>query len=242
MNNQSKKLKGVLFDWDMTLARTLGDVPRSQILTALFQRGGYICSHEAVQEAITHYQQQAQNHGTHSLRNAIPQTQQDIAQYYQQLLVLLGFPKISMEKALELYHDYANLPTSLYEDTRPTLQRLQGQGFVMGIVSNHTQVARKMMQKEVGHYIPNHHIIISDEIGAYKPIPAVFQQAARQLKLPPEQCAFVGDNLEVDAIGAVEQGGFGLGLWLDRQNSPLSRPFPKNVARISSLLEVLNYL
>ncbi len=242
MMKKTKKLGGVLFDWDMTLARALGDVPRSQILTTLFQRGGYHCSHEEVQQAIASYMQQAQHEEHSADSHKPPQTQEDIAQYYQRLLALLGFNQVSREKALHLYHDYANLPTILYEDTLPTLQHLHEKGLVLGIVSNHTQVARKMMQNEVGQYIPSTHIIISDEIGAYKPIPAVFQQAARQLSLQPDQCAFVGDNLEVDAIGAVEQGGFGLGLWLDRQNSPLSYPFPPNVVRISSLMEVLDYL
>ncbi len=240
MKSKENVLRGVLFDWDMTLACVLGDVPRSQILTALFQRGGYICSHEAVQEAIEAYQQLASTNQFPQVTNP-PQTQEDIAIYYQHLLELLGFPPISVEKALALYHDYANLPTLLYEDTLPTLRGLHLKGLALGIVSNHTWVARKMMENEVGHYIPDENIIISDEIGAYKPIPIVFQQAARRLRLQPNECAFVGDNLEVDAIGAVEQGGFGLGLWLDRKNPNSSNFFPPKVKRITSLSEVLNY-
>ncbi len=241
MINKDKELHGVLFDWDMTLARTMGDVPRSQRLTALFQRGGFFCSHEAVQEAMAVYQR---THIADAPANptAVPQTQEGIAEYYQELLNLLGYPQISMEKALVLYHDYANLPTLLYDDALPTLQQLQKKEVALGIISNHTQVARKVMQIKVGRYISGQNIVISDEIGAYKPIPMVFQQAAKRMNLQPEQCAFVGDNLEIDAIGAVEQGGFGLGLWLDRKNEAVPRSLPANVNRITSLTEVLDYL
>lgn len=241
VRNNSSNINGVLFDWDMTLARAIGDVPRSQILTFLFQRGGFTCSHKAVQEAMAIFQQ-AHARGLYPTVNMPPQTQQDIALYYRHLLELMGYAQVSMRKVLLLYHDYAHLPTSLYDDVPPILQALHSRGMILGVISNHSQAARPMMQQELGQYIAQEHIIISDEIGAYKPIPFVFRQAAASLNLPPEQCAYVGDNLEVDAIGAVEQGGFGLGLWLDRQNKGLPRPLPENVARICTLAELLDYL
>lgn len=241
MDQKRENLKGILFDWDLTLARALGDVPRSQRLTVLFQRSGFICSHEAVQEAmaVLHH---GQLQGQFNDIPQTPQTQEEIARYYRRLLELLGFPPVNQDAALALYDDYAHLPTSLYNDVLPTLQKLNTMGFALGIISNHSQAARKVMQSHLGEFVPGHQIIISDEIGAYKPLATIFQQAASRMALRPEQCAFVGDNLDVDAIGAIEQGGFALAFWLDRANSPASPALPKAVIRITSLAEIVAYL
>ncbi|MCA9932882.1 MAG: HAD family hydrolase [Ardenticatenaceae bacterium] len=241
MTSKERNFEGILFDWDMTLARAMGDVPRSQRLTALFNRGGFLCTHEAVQQAMAEHQEFA-NKEIPLPSHTTPQTQIDIVAYYQQLLAILGFPGVSQEEALVIYHDYAYLPTDLYDDVLPTLKSLYEQEIQMGIISNHTQEARTMMQTYVGDFIPASHIFISDEIGLYKPLPVVFLQAAKHLNLPPEQCVYVGDNLQIDAIGAVEKGGFGLGLWLDRKNALAPGELPQHVIRITTLTEVLDYL
>lgn len=242
MMHNTRFITGVLFDWDLTLARALGDVPRSQRLTILFQEGGYPCTHAMVQDAM-----RAMLHANLSLETRPlgkpPQTQQDIIMYYRQLLERLGYPDVSQEKATELYENYARLPTRLYEDVLPALHALQKRGIRMGIVSNHTAVARDMMQRLVGQFIRPEHILISDELGLYKPSPAVFALAMQRLNLNAADCAFVGDNLEVDAIAAVQQGGFQVGFWLDRQQDE-HFPFtlPKNVVLLRSLAELLAHV
>jgi hypothetical protein len=52
----------------------------------------------------------------------------------------------------------------------------------------------------------------------------------------------VGDTLEADAIGAVQQGKFKLGLWLDRLGKGSRLALPEGVIRFRSLYEVLNYI
>ncbi len=98
------------------------------------------------------------------------------------------------------------------------------------------------MQSYLGRFIQPGHIIISDEVGVHKPMPSVFTQAAAALDLLPQQCLFVGDNLHVDAIGAVHEGGYRLGLWLDRQHDAWDEPLPPGIMRITSLTEVLDFL
>jgi FMN phosphatase YigB (HAD superfamily) len=60
--------------------------------------------------------------------------------------------------------------------------------------------------------------------------------------LSPEETLFVGDSLDADAIGAVEQGNFRMGLWLDREDVGADVKLPPRVARITSLNDVLNFV
>lgn len=240
MIGKDKRIAGVLFDWDLTLARPTGDISRSERLAILFQRGGFPCTHESVTEAIQAYQDRIAQEDPGNPH--YPQTQQEIIAYYRELLMHMGYTNVSWERITALYHEYAYLPTSLYNDVLSTLHTLQKSGMALGIVSNHTPAARSMMQSYVGHFIQPGHIIISDEIGMHKPMPTVFTQAAAMLNLEPEQCIFVGDNLQVDAIGAVEEGGYYLGLWLDRTHDTWDQPLPKGVIRITSLAQVLNFI
>ena len=76
----------------------------------------------------------------------------------------------------------------------------------------------------------------------HKPGAQIFDYALDVLNVAPEMSLFVGDDLTVDAIGAVKAGGFGMGLWLDRRNIGIDRGLPPRVARITSLKEVLTYV
>ncbi|MCA9959050.1 MAG: HAD family hydrolase [Chloroflexota bacterium] len=240
MTGKAKQIAGVLFDWDLTLAKPTGNISHSERLTMLFQRGGFPCTNEDVVKAI-----EAHQVGTHENNNTIvaaPQTQKEIIAYYRHLLATLGYTDISWERLAALYHDYAYLPTSLYDDVLPTLRKLRRTGVALGIISNHTPAARGIMQSYLRGFIKPDHIIISDEIGAHKPMPSVFMQAATALDLLPQQCLFVGDNLHVDAIGSVQEGGFQLGLWLDRKHETWDEPLPDGIIRITSLAQVIDFL
>lgn len=83
------------------------------------------------------------------------------------------------------------------------------------------------------------HLFLSEEEGMHKPFPKFFRRAAARLGVSPTRCLFVGDNLAVDAIGAV-QSGFAAGLWLDRHRLWNGEQLP--VPRITGLKQVLNYL
>ncbi|MBE2200252.1 MAG: HAD family hydrolase [Anaerolinea sp.] len=234
-------IAGILFDWDLTLAKPTGNISLSERLTMLFQRGGFPCTNEAVVKAIAAYRDRTAQEKNTAVP-IVPQTQREIIAYYRQLLAHIGYTDLSWERIAALYHDYAYLPTSLYDDVLPTLRKLQKTGLALGIISNHTPAARGIMQSYLGRFIQPGHIIISDEVGVHKPMSPVFIQAAAALNVLPQQCLFVGDNLHVDAIGAVHEGGYRLGLWLDRQHDAWDEPLPPGIIRITSLTQVLDFL
>ncbi len=235
-----KEVTAVLFDWDFTLAYTLEEnLPHMERIAALFQREGLPYSVEDIRSARKRLLCDiawGKTDGTIK-----PQTKQEIIHLYQQLLTRLGHADAGDELAYRLYTGYAQLPTTLYDDVLPTLQALARLGLKLGILSNHSTSVRRIVEKLVGDYISSEHMTISEEVGRHKPDKRIFQRAAECLHVPPDQCLYVGDNLNVDAIGAVAQGGFAWGLWLDRANKGTAQDMPEKVVRITLLQQVLDY-
>jgi HAD superfamily hydrolase (TIGR01549 family) len=171
-----------------------------------------------------------------------PQEKRAIIKNYQLILEKLGHADRSYEFAYDLYSGYANLPHYLFDDVLPTFSKLQQAGLKLGILSNHSRSARPVMDGMVGSYISAAHITISEDISTHKPENTIFWLAAAKLNEPVTNCLYVGDNLEVDAIGAVQEGGYARGLWLNRQKRPFASQLPQNVYQIQSLTEVIDFL
>lgn len=57
-------------------------------------------------------------------------------------------------------------------------------------------------------------VIASGELGVTKPDARIFDAAAAAFGVAPAQCAYVGDRVRTDAVGAHDAGM--LGIWLDR--------------------------
>jgi putative hydrolase of the HAD superfamily len=52
-------------------------------------------------------------------------------------------------------------------------------------------------------------VITSSGLGWRKPNPRIFYEAARSMELPPAACAYVGDTISRDVIGA-RRAGYGM--------------------------------
>ena len=85
-------------------------------------------------------------------------------------------------------------------------------------------------------------VIASGELGAAKPDSAIFAAAAAAFDVAPGACAYLGDRVRTDAIGAHEAGM--LGIWLDRvgeRNDTTAEAhvaLPAGVPRIRSLVDL----
>jgi FMN phosphatase YigB (HAD superfamily) len=235
-----RKITAVLFDWDYTLGRILGDVPNSERIARLLERQGLKYSADEVQVAIESRQERidtGEMDGPHVL-----QTVNDITRFYQQILSLLGHQDTNREFATHLYHDFGRLPTVMYDDSLDVLRSLAQDGLILGIISNNSASARRNMERIVEGLIPPEHIVISEEVGVHKPEKAIFLRGASQVGADPRNCLYVGDNLEVDAIAAVREGGYAVGLWIDRTEKDAHQELPPGVARITSLYEVAAFV
>ncbi|MCP4428428.1 MAG: HAD family hydrolase [Chloroflexi bacterium] len=238
---EHKKITAVLFDWDLTLAYVVGIETYSERLQAIFRAGG-------LDFALTDIEIAMRNHqiDTATLKlpilPGVPQTQKDITDYYREILSRLGYVNDDDAFFDRLYDIFAELPLALYPTALSSLQQLRKQGITLGVITNHSRLIRPVIEKYAGAYFPPQHVIISQELQIDKPSPSIFRHAAAQLQVDPANCMFVGDNLFVDAIGAVEHGGYARGLWIDRKNTVTKRPPPENVYRITSLSQTLDFV
>jgi HAD superfamily hydrolase (TIGR01549 family) len=171
-----------------------------------------------------------------------PQTKQEILTFYRELLRRMGHTQVNREVAYSIYLAYGEMPTYLFEDVRPLFQALTQLGVTIGILSNHSATTRPVIEQMVGQYVATRHIVISEEERVHKPSKTIFQRTAVRLKADPQECVYVGDNLYVDAIGAVQNGRYGYGLWLDRAGCGVMHDLPTNVVRISHLQQVLDFV
>jgi FMN phosphatase YigB (HAD superfamily) len=238
-----QSIETVFFDWDRTLAYIkIANGTLGERLARMFALADLPYTQSEIENALALYEKDAAAGRVPEITVQM-QRKRDIARFYKQLLDYLGDEDKSWPLMDRLYGTYALLPTYLYEDSRPTLNLLKQEGFKLGIISNHSTTARPVIERLVGDLIPPDHILISEEIGVHKPAKTIFKRAAARLKTDPSRCIIlVGDNLDVDAIGSVNTGGFCGGVWLDRLNKGAHYPLPEGIKRITSLYELPSLL
>lgn len=92
-----------------------------------------------------------------------------------------------------------------YADVHPTLECLRRRDFRLGVVSNATDLARKVLNNlGLSKYFD--FMVLSDEVGSRKPSPEIFRIALDAADTPPNRALFVGDKYTVDIIGATRAG------------------------------------
>lgn len=235
---QTEPVTAVLFDWDFTLAYSLGlGVSHIARTTRLFQEYGVVCTEADVTAAQKSLEADiASGKMTGSLR---PQKKREIIRLYRELLRRLNHPDESYEFAYEVYAGYGLLPHYLYEDVLPTLHALQERNLKLGILSNHSLSVRSTIEQLLGSIIPQTQTTVSEAVGVHKPSRTIFQRAASKLHQKPAHCLYVGDNLAVDAKAAVQFGGYAGGIWIDRYDRQIAEPLPPHVHRVTNLTQLI---
>lgn len=101
----------------------------------------------------------------------------------------------------------------LYHDVIPLLEKYKDTP--KGIISNgdSDQQRKKLNKTGIDHYFDV--VVISDDIGVFKPDPEIFHYAAKKAGKTPSQCWYVGDKVDTDAKAA-KDAGF-TGVWVNRK-------------------------
>jgi putative hydrolase of the HAD superfamily len=156
---------------------------------------------------------------------------------YPDFVAALGITGVSADELLEDYRtNYPNCAV-LNPGARETIAAIRDGGRLTGVVSNGN--ARVQFAKLDATGLTNlmDTIVISEAVGLRKPDPAIFLLAASKLDVAPESVLFVGDNPEVDIVGAA---GAGLQTaWLRNGAAWPEGLLPKADADIDRLEEVL---
>ncbi|MCB7137905.1 HAD family hydrolase [Cellulosimicrobium marinum] len=116
---------------------------------------------------------------------------------------------------------------SAFDDARAAVDGLVAAGVKVGSLTN----ARVELQtrKLAAAGLSDVPLLVGvDTLGFGKPDPRVFAEACRLLGTDPARTAYVGDELDVDARGALAAGL--VGVWLDRPGTRRGGPHPEDPA------------
>jgi FMN phosphatase YigB (HAD superfamily) len=94
-------------------------------------------------------------------------------------------------------------PDDFYPDVVDTLRAVRAAGYRIGIAGNQPDGADAALASA---QIDVDLIGSSASWGVPKPDPAFFERIARELDLPPERIAYVGDRVDNDVVPAAEAG------------------------------------
>lgn len=124
----------------------------------------------------------------------------------------------------------------VYDDTLPTLKKLQNRGLILGLISNVAQDMEATYTK-LGLKPFLNFKVTSAEVGCDKPRPEIFLAALKKAEVKPEEALYIGDQYQIDIVGA--RGVSINALLIDRNDY-----FPDiaDCPRIRSLTEITQYL
>ncbi|MCL3860523.1 HAD family hydrolase [Actinotalea sp. K2] len=113
---------------------------------------------------------------------------------------------------------------SAHAEASQVVDDLTAAGFVVGALSNAAVAYQSSKLERVGLIDRVPMLVGVDTLGVGKPDPRVFREACRLLGTSPGRTAYVGDELDVDAVAAVRAGL--VGIWVDRPG-PRRVPVPQ---------------
>ncbi len=129
----------------------------------------------------------------------------------------------------------SEIPLALYPDAEPTLARLAGDGYSLGLISNApADTGRAVETLGLLKYLDP--VVISGVVGYTKPHPEIFRIALKGAGVNADEAVHVGDLYEADVVGARNAGI--LGILIDRDGSHPESDCP----RIKSLSEIYTHL
>lgn len=104
-----------------------------------------------------------------------------------------------------------------HPDAAVALDALDALGVPYGGLSNADHAYQELKLAQCGlSRVPM--LVGVDTLGVGKPDPRVFQLACSRLGFEPAEVAYVGDEFDVDPLGA-RDAGLGLGVWIERPGS-----------------------
>jgi putative hydrolase of the HAD superfamily len=92
-----------------------------------------------------------------------------------------------------------------FPETRAVLERIRAREFRLGVISNATDLTRRVLDNlGLSQYFD--FVIVSEEVGFRKPQPEIFRLAAKKGGAALNRSLHVGDKFAVDVVGASRAG------------------------------------
>ncbi|NTW40191.1 MAG: HAD family hydrolase [Cellulomonadaceae bacterium] len=234
---------GVLFDVDDTLVDTAG-----AFASALAKVAAVYLPHLApgrYPEVLATWRADAGGHYRRYTRGEVDHATQRMARA-NALHAQFGGPLLDRDGYRlwdDLFEESFASAWVAHDDAHVVLDTLAAAGVAVGALSNATSAYQVGKLRRAGlARVPM--LVGVDTFGVGKPDPRVFLEACRLLGTEPARTAYVGDELDIDALGAAAVGL--VGVWIDRpgvRRVPVSAEEVRasraaGIAVVSSLAEV----
>jgi len=230
-------IKAVFFDLYQTLVRY--EPPREEIEAKVLKDFGIETTPEALVRPIIAADEFIYNEIARQPLSARSK-EEKFALYAQYQAVLLGKAGLKYDQKaiprLLAAMQQSQMDLVLFDDVTLTLDDLKERGLTLGLISN---VEQDMIQTLAKLGLPKwlKIVVTSQDAGAGKPRPEIFQLALKRGGVKPSEAIYIGDQYNVDMVGA---RGVGMeGILIDRGD------YYQSIAdcpRIKSLKEVAGYL
>jgi putative hydrolase of the HAD superfamily len=129
----------------------------------------------------------------------------------------------------------AKMDLVLFDDVMPAIDDLKKRNLKLGLISNIEQNMTATLDK-LGLSTELDIIVTSQDAGFTKPQPEIFQYALEKAGVKPADAVYVGDQYQVDMVGAKKAGM--QGILLDRDNYYQEK---RDCPKIKCLDELINY-
>jgi len=149
---------------------------------------------------------------------------------------------LSDSEADEMFHKYLRQYEEswrLYPDVMPCLNTFSRQK--LGIISNgdSKQQRQKLETLGIAQYFST--VVVSGDIGIAKPDPLIFHAACKAAGCSPNECLFIGNDLDIDAKGSISAGL--RGIWLNRDGHKQQEGIPaiSSLEELKEIIELHNH-
>ncbi len=226
-------IRGVLFDWDGTIARGSGErVPAACVAVA-----AYAARELGVEASPADLERALDAVVSHRPADPAPEIRAILGQAF----TWLGWPASAgdVEAAARLFFEAACRGQEVYDDARAILASLKYRGYRLGVVANSIFPADSwhplVNSLGLAGYIET--FVTSADIGLAKPSPSPFRRALAELRLQPHEAIFVGDTPATDIAGARAAGL--RAVLLDRRGRQREAAGYLVIHRLSALADLL---
>jgi putative hydrolase of the HAD superfamily len=232
-------IKVIFFDWFNTLARY--DPPREGLHSrALKELGIEVSPEEILPGVLAADAYFFEENANSPVEKRDPKERAEVYAHYQQIVLTEAGVKADQELLAKVMKKVGELfegtTWALFDDVLSTLKILKQQNFTLGLLTNLAKDMNPICRK-LGLEPYLDFVVTSEEAGADKPNPRIFQVALQRAGVKASEAIHVGDQYKIDVVGA---RGVGINpILIDRYNQYLE---VSDCPQIRNLTELAGYL
>ena len=199
-------IKAVFFDLYQTIIRY--DPPREETLAQIMDEFGIKVTADSLQHPFAVADEFI--HVEHSRLGINHRSEDEKKSLYTKYQTIL-LKEAGIEPTTELVRNniikmqQVTLRRILFDDVLSVLGSLKEKGYILGLISNIDSDIKPLLD-ELGLMAFLDVVVTSRDSGYHKPSPEIFRYAAEQAAVKVEESIYIGDQYQVDVLGAKDAG------------------------------------